>query len=159
MAYETVINAAYEEEGLDFVAKVATLDAIATAWSADLSFSIGCAGPFLVAYWTPYSWEVPSSVDTYAIGMWNDRTDEWVDDDLGWYKNPIFTDDGSAIYVVNQTQLREIIRILERANQNQNPDLVLNAGMFDSVNDDVEGLWGEFDPAGLEDVLDYLECF
>ena len=87
------------------------------------------------------------------------KTDDWVEGDLGWYKDPVLTDDGSAIYVINQAQLRQIIRILENANQNRSPDLVLNVGMFDSKNDDVLGLWGEFDPTGLQDALQYLSCF
>lgn len=139
--------------------KVATLDAIATAWSADLSLSLGCIDGLGVVYLTPYSWVVPPSVDTYAVGVWNEKTDSWVEGDLGWYKDPLITDDGSAIYVTNQTQLRQIIRILEKANQNRNPDLVLNVGMFDSKNDDMEDLWGEFDPTGLQDALQYLPCF
>ena len=123
-----------------------------------MSLSIGCIAGLGIAYLTPYSWEIPPSVDTYVVGMWNDKTDDWVEDDLGWYSSPILTDDGSAIYVSNQAQIRQIIRILEKADQNRNPDLVLTAGMFDSVNDDVLGLWGEFDPDGLKEVLQYLPC-
>ena len=155
--YEWTINEALDAEGYDGEARVATLDAIPTAWAADVSLSIGCIASLGIAYLTPYSWEVPPSVDTYVIGMWNDKTDSWEDDDLGWYSSPILTDDGSAIYVSNQAQVRQIIRILEKADQNRNPDLVLTAGMFDS-NEDGLGLWGEFDPDGLKEVLQYLPC-
>ena len=115
-----------------------------------------CSGSLYLA---PYTFVIPPSIDTYAVGMWNEETNEWVKDDLGWYKNPILTDDGSAIYIANQAQVRQIVRILEKANQNRNPDLVLNAGMFDSQNDDAEAMWGEFDPTGLQDALRYLSCF
>ena len=153
------LNAVLQSEGFDSQAKVATLDAIPTGWAADLSLSLGCIGGIGVGYLTPYSWVVPPSVDTYVVGMWNRKTGAWVDDDLRSYKNPLFTDDGSAIYVSNKTQLRQIIGILEKANQNRNPDLALNVGMVDSKNEDVTALWGEFDPTGLQDALQYLPCF
>ena len=159
LAYESVINEALKSEGFDGQARVATLDAMPTAWSADLSLSVGCIAGAGVVYLAPYTFVVPPSIDTYAVGMWNEETNEWVKDDLGWYKNPILTDDGSAIYIANQAQVRQIVRILEKANQNRNPDLVLNAGMFDSQNDDAEAMWGEFDPTGLQDALRYLSCF
>ena len=158
-SYESSINEALKSGGFSGQAKVATLDAIPTAWSADLSLSLGCIAGIGVVYLTPYSFVVSPSADTYAVGMWNDETDSWVDDDLGWYKDPVLTDDGSAIYVANQAQVRQIVRVLEKASRNQNPALVLNAGMFDSENGDVLGLWGVFDPAGLQDALRYLSCF
>lgn len=158
LVYESSLNATLKSEGYDSQAKVATLDAVATAWMADLSLSLGCIDGLGVVYLTPYSWEVPPSADTYVVGLWNDETDDWVEDAVGWYRNPVVTDDGSAIYVTNQSQVRQIIRILERANQNRNPDVVLNVGMFDSENDDVLGLWGDFDPTGLRAALQYLPC-
>lgn len=158
-SYEKVINEVLESRGLGGEARIATLDAIPTAWAADLSLSVGCIAGIGVVYLIPYTFEVPPSTNTYAVGMWNGETDEWVDDDLGWYKDPVLTDDGSGIYIANQAQVRQIVRILEKANRNRNPDLALNAGMFDSENDDVEGMWAEFDPTGLQDALRYLGCF
>ena len=159
LAYESVLNEVLKSEGSDGQAQVATLDADPSSWAADLSLSLGCIADLGVAYLTSYSWVVPPSVDTYAIGMWNEKTDSWAEENLGWYKNPLITDDGSAAYITNRTQLRQIIGILETAVENQNPDLVLNIGMFDSENEEVQDLWGEFDPTGLEDVLQYLPCF
>ena len=156
--YELRINEALRAQNIPGKARVATLDAIPTAWSADLSLSVGCINEIGIAYLTPYSWEVSPLVDTYAVGMWDDEEDEWIDDDLGWYREPLLTDDGSAIYISNQAQVRQIVRILEAANRNRNPDLVLNAGMFAADNDNVDALWAEYDPDGLEDALDYLGC-
>lgn len=159
LAYEAALSVALEEIGFKDKPAVATLDAIPTGWAADLSLSLGCISGIGVTYLTPYAFEVPSSVDTYIIGMWNDKTGAWVVADAEEYRNPVITDDGWAIYITNNVQVRRIIGLLHTANQNRNPDLVLNAGMFNSQNEDETGLWGEFDPAGLQDALRYLPCF
>ena len=162
MSYELALNAVLESQGFDNSAQVATLDADPTGWGFDLSFSLACVTGHRIAYLAPYSFVVPPSVDTYVVGMWNDEAGSWVEDGLGWYTSPILTDDGAAIYLTSRAQLRQIIAVLETANENQNPNLVLAIGMFDSTNEDVEDvreLWGQFDPTGLQDVLQYLPCF
>ena len=153
------MNEALRSGGFEGQAKIVTLDAMPTGGRADLSLSLGCVAGVGVAYLTPYSYVIPPSADTYAVGIWDEKADGWVQSSLGWYKNPVLTDDGGAIYATNQAQLRQIIRILEEADRNRDPDLVLNVGIFDSKNDDVRGLWGEFDPAGLQNALQYLPCF
>ena len=158
VAYEAAINDFLESEGFEDRAQIATLDAEPTGWAADLSLSLGCIGGFGVAYLTPYSYEVSPSVDTYVVGIWDDKNDRWVQEDLGWYSGPVLTDDGSSIYIANRSQILQIIDILEIALDNRNPDLILTAGMFESQNDDEPGSWGELYPDGLQAVLRYLSC-
>ena len=157
--HESAVNEVLESEGLDERAQIAVLDADPSAWAADLSLSLGCIGSIQAVYLAPYSSVVPASTDTYVVGIWDDEANSWVDSDLGWYLNPLITDDGVAIYVANQAQVRQIVSILETAAKNRTPGLVLNAGMFDSENAEATGLWGVFDPTGLDGVLDYLPCF
>ena len=159
LVYESFLNGVLKEEGLDGQSSGATLDAMPTGWAADLNLTLACITDLGVAYLTPYSWVVPPSADTYVIGMWDGEAGDWVQEGLGWYKNPLITDDGSAIYITNRIQLRQIITLLETALVNRNPDLTLNVGIFDSENEDVVELWGVFDTTGLQDALQYLPCF
>ena len=146
-------------EGLEDEARVAILDANPASPAADLSLSLGCIGSFQVSYLAPYSLAVPPSVDTYIVGIWDEETGSWMDGNLGRYGSLQITDDGSAIYVSNRAQVRQIVGILATAAGNLNPDLVLNVGMFDSENEEGPSVWAEFDPTGLEDALRYLPCF
>ena len=159
LAQESIFNAAFEAQGVDTSSQVATLDANPAGWGSDLRFSLGCITGQQLGYLIPYAYVVPPSVDTYVVGMWNDEAGSWVEDGLGWYTSPVITDDGSGIYLTSRAQLRQIIAVLETANENQNPDLVLAIRMFDSTNADARGLWGQLDPTGLQDVLQYLPCF
>lgn len=156
---EQSINEFAKSTGLDIQARIATLHSDGGEWGDELSISIGCIGPERVAYLTPYSGIVPNSVDTYVFGLWNNRTENWVEDDLGWYGNPDLTDDGSSIYIPSPARVNQIVRAMERANQNRDPEAILSAGIFNSENDEEPGLWGEFDASGLESALKYLTCF
>ncbi len=156
--YEWGLNVALDNRGGDLRAYVATLDASADTWASDLSLSLGCIGESKVMYLTPYWHDVSVSIDTYTIGIWNNEAGEWVEDQRGLYNNPGLTDDGSAIYIANDAQIREIVDIIQEANTNQIPEQVLNVGMWNSESED-EDLWGNMDPVGLEDALSYLPCF
>ena len=158
LAYETSLNAFLESEGINSRTQVVTMDAALTGWGPDLSLSLGCITGLAVAYLSPYSYVVPQMVDTYVVGVWDREAVSWVHEDLGRYHAPVITDDGSAIYVTNRTQLLQIVAILRTANENQHPNLILSAGMFDSRHEDVPGLWGQFDPTGLDKALRYLTC-
>lgn len=124
-----------------------------------MGLSLICSHGYKSAYLTPYPYSVPSSVDTYDFGVWNNKAEEWTEGQHQRYRSPVLTDDGSSIFISNNTQLGEILDVLRAAEASQNPDLIFNAGMFDSTKDDGESLWGEFDVTGLEDALEYLPCF
>ena len=121
-----------------------------------MSLSLGCLGNLPIAYLIPYSLEVPSSVDTYVIGLWDKKEEAWVDGKTQTYRNPILTDDGSSIYITSRAQVRYIAKFMEEASKNQDPELEVGAGMYNSK--DGSGLFGGFNPAGIDDVLQYLTC-
>ena len=117
-----------------------------------------CIDGVRIGFLSPYSGLVPPKADAYFVGVWNKRRDDLVERDSRLYFHPTLTDDGSEIITGSQSQLRRILRLLGAAARNDNPDLVLVAGIFDSRGEELEGVWGEFDPAGLDDVLRYLPC-
>ena len=60
--------------------------------------------------------------------------------------------------MTSNAQVRQILSTLRKADQNRETDLVFSVGLYDST-EGTRGLWGEFDPTGLEDALAYLPCF
>lgn len=144
--------------GFSGAVQVATLDANPDAELAGLSLSLACIDGSRFGYLSPYSEVVPQRADAYFIGLWNQRRDSMVEERSRLYFQPTLTDDGSEIITESQPQLRQMVRVLGTAARNRNPDLVLVAGIFDSKSDELEGVWGEFDPAGLDDALRYLPC-
>ena len=138
---------------------IATLDAIPSSVVLDISFSLGCIDDLKIAYMSPYARQVPPSVDVYTVGMRNRRTGAWVNDETHEYRNPVITDDGASVYLTNQAQLRQIVESMRSAIRTATPGLVLSMGMYDSTDEEDQGLWGEFDPKGLQDALQYLPCF
>ena len=157
--FESGLNAVLKGMDVSGQSYIATLDAIPSALVSDVNFSLGCISDFKVAYLSPYSYQVPPSVDGYTVGMWNGRTGAWVSDETHRYRHPVITDDGVAVYVTNQAQVRQIIESMRSAIRTATPGLVLSMGMYDSTDEEDRGLWGEFDPTGLQDVLQYLPCF
>ena len=158
MGYETVINAQLESEGYNIPARVITLDA-KTGESSDLNLSLGCILGTQIAYITPYSLEVPPSTNAYVVAIWNEITDEIVEDNLAIYYDFVLTDDGSALFISHRLQLNNILRMMEKVDQNRGSELELFINTRNSENDDVEKLWGDFDTTGLRDALAYLPCF
>ena len=59
----------------------------------------------------------------------------------------------------NRASLREIVELLEQADAGIEQGQSLTGGIYNPVNDDVPSLWSDFDPTGLEDALDYLDCY
>ena len=157
--YELGLKTAVEAMGMDVPISVATLDSSLLGTFQDLSLSLGCIGLTNLAYLTPYSFVVPSSVDTYTIGVWDTSAGEWESDQVLRISNPGLTDDKAAVFISSNAQIREIVDILKGADANQKPELVLTGGIFDGATEDGEGVWGEFVPTGLEGALDYLPCF
>ena len=146
--------------GFSDKAKVAALDAITPGAQRDVRLSLGCIGTTTrVMYVIPYSFEIPSSVNTLTVGIWDHGTDAWVDDEVWHYKNVVTIDGGSGVFITSNAQVRQIFSTLRKADQNQEADLVFSVGLYDSTESTTRGLWGEFDPAGLEDALAYLPCF
>ena len=159
-AYEAALREYAEElgyKGEEIQVQFATLDADPSGW-ADVGLSFGCIDGSRAVYLAPYSYYVDPSTDRYVIGARNSRTGDWDDSNTRWYRNILVTDDGSAIYVLNNAQASEMMRIVETVDASQDRDLVLTTGMDNSAVEG-DGLWGDFDPTGLGDVLAYLTCF
>ena len=125
---EEGVTAFVKAQGLDQDVRFATLDATPTALFNAISLTVGCIGGTKVAYFAPYTFSVPVEIDIYAIGIWDDSTGSWKEGELHYYSDPVLTDDGSAIYVVNQVQVSQIFSIIQNAVQLQNSHQVLNAG-------------------------------
>ena len=157
--YEIALRPILQAQGIDESGTFATLDADPDAWASDMSLTLGCLLSSRLIYLFPYSLSVASEVDTYVVGMWNDSTETWKDGEVHFYYNPVLTDDGSAIFIVNNAQIRQILDILRTADRNQNPKHAMNVGMYDSTDEDGVEFWSEFDPAGLQDALEYLDCY
>ena len=157
--YESGLKMVMEVLGSDAPISVATLDASAWATFQDLSLSLGCIGPTKVAYLTPYA-TIPDDSDTYAFGLLDTATGEWEPGQVLWVSNPSFTDDGGAVYISSQAQIREIVAIIRQKVENRSPGLVISGAIFvEGVEDDESMVSGDFVPAGYEDALAYLPCF
>ena len=156
--YENRVNAELKAQGYDQDASFASLDSVPDAWASQLHLTFGCVSGTKVAYFFPYSYLVPPEVDTYVIGIWDESADAWKDGDVHFYYDPILVDDGSGIFVANQAQVRQMFSIIQKAARQPNRNQALNAGMF-ADNDENIQFWGEFDVAGIQDVVEYLPCF
>ena len=138
--------------------RVATLDATPDSPDQDLAFSLGCIGPTQVAYLSPYSGEILDYVNTFVFGIWDASDSAYLANHENIYSSPVLTDDGSSIYITNIAQLRQILATLTFAADGLETGHLLIAGMWESDNDTVVGLWSEFDPAGIDDAIRYLGC-
>ena len=157
--YELTLNAALAARGYDHETYVATLDSDPNSLASKVSLSLACILETRVMYLQPYSFLVPQDVDTYTVGIWDDATETFVAGAAHTYSDPVLTDDGSAIYIPNNAQINQIMAVIKKADQNQNPNRTLNAGMFTLSSDDDLSFWGVFDVMGLDDALRYLGCF
>ena len=63
------------------------------------------------------------------------------------------------MYLTNRASLGEIVELFEQADAGIEQGQGLTGGIYNPVDDDVPGLWSDFDPTGLKDALDYLECY
>ena len=98
-------------------------------------------------------------MDAYFVAIWNEITEKFVEGDSAFYYDAVITDDGSALFISHRLQIDNIIRMLEKLDQNRHPELELSINMFDSEDDDAEEFWADFDPTGLRDALAYLPCY
>lgn len=145
-------------EGTDGQYKIATLDPDPDLLN-EVTVSLGCIQRLPVAYLTPSVTQVPPWVDTYVLGMWDDREKDWLDEHYHRYYDPTITLDGAAIYIHNRIQVSQLLELLEYASRNQSSRYAFNTGMYDLDNDNQTGLWGEYDVSGLENALEYLDCY
>lgn len=153
--YEYNIGENLRAEGYNQDAHLVTLDAPPGSLLSQISLTLGCIGTHKVAYLTPYD-SMPPGIDVYYIGVWNTAASEWEGQHHHYY-NPTFTDDGSAIYIVNQAQIRQMLAVLRTVSQSRSQHETLSAGVYDDDGD--SHLLSDFDVAGLQDALDYLPCF
>ena len=143
--------------GTDFDAKVATLDADPTTTISDeLYISLGCINDVPWGWLTPYTLEVPADVDTFAIGIWDNNSGKFVDDIPT--QPAVRTDNESSLYISNRVVLSGLTRLLRQAASGLPQGQVFTAGMWKQDADGI-GMWADFDPDGLQDALNYLECF
>lgn len=156
--WETELLAFYRNEDpeREFVVKIATLDADPSQAWGDLALALGCINDHPVGYLVPYSFEVPANIDTWTIGVW-DRTAERWDDDFPIHP-AVVTDDGSGVYITNRAIMYSIVELLGNADAELTQSQAFSAGMWASATDE-SGLWGSFNPEGLQDALDYLGCY
>ena len=117
VSHESALDAVLKAERINERASIATLDSIATSWANDLSLSLGCIGSDKVMYVFPYSFKVPPSIDTLTVGVWNYKTDAWVEGEPQRYRNPVITDDGASIYIASNAQVRQILGTLNRVDR------------------------------------------
>ena len=139
--------------------RAATLDATPGSADTDLFFTLACLKSTQVAYLTSYSFEISEYVNTYVFGIWDDANETYLENHEHFYYSPTITDDGSGIYITNTAELRQIINTMTYAAKGLEPDQYLIAGMWESDNDAALDLWSEFDPAGIDKVMQYLDCF
>ena len=102
---------------------------------------------------------VPDWVDLYTLGVWDASTREWLAGQHYRYENHSITDDGSSIYFYNVAQIRQVVKPLHSARQNQTSSVGLFAGMVLQSDESNFSLWGRYDVTGLEDAMEYLTCF
>ena len=157
-AREEAISRRSKAMGFSGYTRVATIDANPDAEPAGLSLSLACIESGRYGYLSPYSRVVPPKADAYFVGIWDRRRDELVERDSRLYFHPTLTAAGSEIITESEGQLQRILRVLTAAARNENPDLVLAAGIFDSRREELEEVWAEFDVTGLDEALRYLPC-
>ena len=142
--------------GTDIDVKIATLDADPTATiSGELYISLGCLGDTPWGWLTPYTLEVSADIDTFVIGIWDQKSKKFVDDIPN--QPAVRTDDGASVYISNRAVLSEVTRLLQKAASGLSQGQVLTAGMWNSGSD-VTGMWADFDPSEFQDALKYLDC-
>ena len=155
--YEMVLDAVYRDIApwVEYDVGMATLDAGPESRWADLLLTLGCVNDTPIGYLFPYTFVVPTGMDTYTVGIWDHTAGVFVDH-LGDY--PItLTDDGSGLFITNRVVLRRIVNLLEKAVSGLPEGQRLVAGMWEGGADD-GGLWTDFEPAGWRDASRYLGC-
>ena len=158
LEFEHQFNQWLKAEGYDQDARFVSLDSVPTAWASEIYLTFGCFAGKKVAYFFRFDDLVPSEVDTYVIGIWDTSAEAWKEGDVHFYYEPILTDDRWGIYIFNQTQVRQMFSIVQKADRQANQHQALNAGMFAEKYESI-GFWGEFDVTGVQDVVEYLPCF
>ena len=144
--------------GTDYDVRVATLDADPTpTTSGEIYLSLGCLNDIPFSWLTPYTLVVPADIDTFAVGIW-DRESGKIVDNIPFNQPAIRTDDESSLYISNRVVLSGMTRLLREAASGLPQGQVLTAGMW-KIGVNGSGLWADFDADGLQDALDYLECF
>ena len=136
----------------------ASLDANPEAFATQSFLTLACLLNAKVLYLTPYSYAVPPMTDAFKVGIWDISEAAWIEDAVLTYYDPGFTDDGSAIFINNQSQIRQILDVIREAERNPRQGRVLSAVIYEEGNDEA-ALWSDFDPTGLPDALQYLPCF
>lgn len=144
------------DPGADYDIRAATLDADPRFTWGDLALSLTCINEQPVGYLSPYSLMVPVGADTYAAGIWEVVTGEWADRVSS--PTALLTDEGSSLIILNRATLLSILTLMNRTASGLPQGQEFSAGIWTSHSDD-PGIWGSFDPRGLEDGLEHLGCY
>ena len=158
LAWEAGFRAVLEEEERNIPLAIASLDADPTSDLYDLYLTLVCADGLSWAYLSPYSEVVPPEVDVYAIGIWDYSTEAWRDGEYYEYLVAV-TDDESSVYIQGRAQLRQLVGMIKKVLEEDNPNHLFIVGIVDLTGETGIELWGGFDPTGFEDALDYLVCY
>lgn len=145
--------------GASATGKFATLDADPGTGFADLAITLACINGSKVLMLTPYSGYLPPTVDAYLVGIWDYGVEAWLDGAIEYYNNPILNDEGSGIVISNNIQVRRIMEMFHQADRIQNPNQVLTTGVYNSQDDTEVPFLAEWDTTGLDDAIQYLDCF
>ena len=149
-----------KQEGFNWAVVDATLDADLAGRHNDLYLSLVCLDSLKTVYIWTYDVVVPDDVDAYIVGIWDDSIGEWIDGATHGYYNPTITDDGSGIYIFNQTQTRQILDVIKKADQQRNhPSRAMTVILYSSGDKQGTRLGSSFDPTGWQDAIAYLPCY
>ena len=143
--------------GVDPDVRIVTLDSDPNTTLNDLYLTLGCISGNPLAYLFHYSDVYPEGMDRYTIGLWDSEAGVFTDDGADY--PTAFTDFGDGIYIQNRAVVRSIIALLEQTANGLPSGQTLVAGVWDSSGNGTQELWSAFDPAGLDDALDYLDCY
>jgi hypothetical protein len=144
--------------GTDYDVRIATLDADpTTAISGEIYLSLGCLGDVPLGWLTPYTLVVSADIDTLAIGIWDRKSEKFVDAIPN--QPAVRTDDASGLFISNRVVLSGVTRLLRDAASGLPQGQALTAGMGGKSSDGTTWMWADYDVDGLLDALNYLGCF
>lgn len=158
--WEEVLTEWNREEDPDATHRIraATLGANPGGMDTDLYLTLACVGTTQAAFLTSYAHEIPEFFDTYLFGIWDESGERYLENHEHFYYGLTVSRDGSGLSITYPAELNEIINTFAYAAVGLEPGQSLIAGMWETDNFDTD-LWTDFDPAGIDDALQFLGCF
>ena len=113
--------------GVDYDVRIATLDSDPTSTlPGEIYLSLGCLNDVPWGWLTPYTLVVSADIDTFAVGIWDRKSEKFVDDIPN--QPAVRTDDESGLYISNRVVLSGVTRLLRQAASSLPQGQVLTAG-------------------------------